>query len=122
MTGTASDHRVFSPGYVATAARILGLLSHETRLGLVLLLAQGESNVGDLCRRLELAQSNVSNHLRILRDSGLVVDRRDGQFVIYQLNIPVWRAVADGFFEHLLDGANAVTLQHVRVERLGAER
>jgi DNA-binding transcriptional ArsR family regulator len=74
--------------------------------------------VSDLCALLGLAQSNASHHLAILRTTGLVVDRRDGQFVVYQLNVPVWRQAGDGFFDHLLGGADAVTLQHVRVERL----
>ena len=43
---------------------------------------------------------------------------REGQFVVYQLNVSVWRQVADGFFDHLLQGEDAVTLQNFRVERL----
>jgi ArsR family transcriptional regulator len=110
--------REFPAQYVATAARLLGLLSHETRLHLVLTLAQGPATVTDLCALLGLAQSNASHHLALLRTAGLVSDQRDGQFVVYQLNVPVWRQVADGFFDHLVGGADAVTLQNFRVERL----
>jgi DNA-binding transcriptional ArsR family regulator len=110
--------REFPPEYVAVAARLLGLLSHETRLHLVLTLAQGPATVTELCALLGLAQSNASHHLALLRTAGLVSDRRDGQFVVYQLNVPVWRRVADGFFDHLVGGADAVTLQNFRVERL----
>jgi DNA-binding transcriptional ArsR family regulator len=113
-----SEPRTFPTEYVALAAGLLGLLSHETRLHLVLTLAQGPATVTELCARLNLGQSNASHHLALLRTAGLVSDRRDGQFVVYQLNVPVWRRVADGFFDHLLGGADVVTLQNVRVERL----
>ena len=110
--------RTFPAEYVAVAARLLDLLSHETRLQLVLTLAQGPATVTELCALLGLVQSNASHHLALLRTAGLVADRRDGQFVVYQLNVPVWRQVADGFFDHLLGGEDVVTLQNVRVERL----
>lgn len=109
--------RRFSPEYVSMAAHMLGLLSHETRLHIVLVLTQGEAAVGELCGALELPQSNVSHHLRILRDAGLVSDRRDGQFVIYRINVPAWRMIADGFFDYLLEGEDSVMLQNFRIER-----
>lgn len=112
--------RSFPAEYVGVAAQLLGLLSHETRLQLVLFLAQGPATVSETCAALGLAQSTASHHLGILRTTGLVTDRRDGQFVVYQLNVPVWRQVADGFFDHLLQGEDAVTLQNFRVERLPA--
>lgn len=112
------SRRTFPPEYVAAAAQILGLLSHETRLHLVLFLAQGPATVSETCAALALAQSTASHHLGILRTAGLVADRREGQFVVYRLNVPVWRRVADGFFDHLLQGEDAVTLQNFRVERL----
>ena len=112
--------RAFPAAYVGLAARLLGLLSHEARLQLVLALAQGPATVSELCALLGLAQSNASHHLAILRTAGLVADRRDGQYVVYQLNLAAWRQVADGFFDHLLGGEDAVTLQYFRVERLRA--
>jgi ArsR family transcriptional regulator len=120
MPTPAPARREFSPAYVAVAARLLGVLSHETRLQLVLYLAQGPATVSEVCAALGLVQSNASHHLAILRTTGLVADRREGQFVVYQLNVPVWRQVADGFFDHLLQGEDAVTLQNFRVERLPA--
>lgn len=112
-----AERRTFDPGYIAAAAHVLGILSHETRLNIVLLLAQAEATVSDLCAQLGLPQSNVSHHLRILRDTALVSDRRDGQFVIYRLNIPAWRDVADGFFDKLLEGEDSVTLQKFMIQR-----
>lgn len=112
--------RQFSPEYVALAAHVLGLLSHRTRLNLVLALAQGPATVTQICEHLGVSQSNASHHLAILRNTGLVTDERDGQWVVYRINVPVWRRVGDGFFDSLLEGRDSVTLQHFRIERIAA--
>lgn len=117
MTG---DGR-FSTEYVGQAAHILGILSHEARLAMLLHLAQGEMTVTELCDRVELPQSNVSHHLRILRDASLVRDRRDGQYVRYRLDVPTWKALADGFFDKLLEGQDVVRLQNFLVARVPEE-
>ncbi|CAN5808220.1 hypothetical protein BH23GEM11_BH23GEM11_01970 [soil metagenome] len=111
------DVQPFDAGYVEAAARILGVLSHPTRLHLVLLAAQGETHVSRLSELLGLPQSNVSHHLGLLRNVGLVSDRREGQFVLYRLNTAAWQLVADGFFDHLLDGTNEVRLRNFVVRR-----
>ena len=107
----------FSPEYLTAAAHILGLLSHETRLHLVLYLAQGEATVSELSDALAIVPSNASHHLGILRNTGLVEDERSGQFVVYRLNVTAWRAMGDGFFDELLQGQDDVTLQHFRIIR-----
>ncbi len=109
--------RHFPRAYVSLAARVLGVLSHETRLGLVLALTQGPASVGELCDYLNLAQSNVSHHLGILRAASLVADDRQGQFVIYHLDVPTWRRLGNGFFDELLGGADEVRLQNVIIRR-----
>lgn len=110
--------RHFSAEYVSAAARVLGVLSHQTRLHLVLLLAQGAATVSELCELVGRSQSTVSHHLAILRTTGLVVDRRDGQFVIYAINIPMWTGLANGFFDYLLEGEDVVRLQTFRIQRV----
>ena len=112
------SHRTFSPEYVGLATRVLALLSNATRLRIVLHVAQGEATVTELCDALGLEQSNASHHLGILRNAGLVTDHREGQYVVYRLNVAAWRLVADGFFDHLVGGGDAVTLQNFRIERL----
>jgi DNA-binding transcriptional ArsR family regulator len=109
--------RRFSQDYVTSAAHILGVLSHETRLNLVLALVQAPASVSELCEHLGLEQSNASHHLGILRTTGLVSDERDGQFVIYRVNLAAWRALGDGFFDQLLGGLDEVRLQHFRITR-----
>jgi DNA-binding transcriptional ArsR family regulator len=114
--------RQFSQEYITRAAHILGVLSHETRLNLVLALAQGPASVSELCDHLGLEQSNASHHLGILRNTGLVSDERDGQFVIYRVNVTAWRVLGDGFFDQLLGGLDAVQLQHFRITRAASGR
>lgn len=110
--------RTFSPEYVSAAAQLLGVLSNETRLHVVLLLAQGEANVTELGDALDVPQSSLSHHLRILRNTGLVSDRRDGRYVLYRINIPAWTRLAHGFFDTLLEGEDEVRLQDFSIRRV----
>jgi len=61
------------------------LLSEPIRLGIVLLLTKGESNVAPLCEALQLPQPTVSHHLGLLRMNRLVVRQRQGKEVLYTL-------------------------------------
>lgn len=70
-------------------------LSDETRLGIVLLLKEmGELCVCDLCTVLEQSQPKISRHLAMLRENGLLLDRKNGKWVHYRLSphIPSWAA------------------------------
>lgn len=67
-------------------AQLFRLLSDQTRLRIVLLLAEGPSNVGNLCDRLDLPQPTVSHHLGLLRMSKVILNQRSGKQVIYSLN------------------------------------
>ena len=70
-------------------------LADETRLGIVLLLkARGELCVCDLCTALAQSQPKISRHLAMLRESGLLLDRKQGKWVHYRLspNMPAWAA------------------------------
>lgn len=60
-------------------------LADPKRLLIINSLRDGPMSVGEICDDLALPQSNVSQHLAILRDKGLVASQRDGQFVYYSL-------------------------------------
>jgi ArsR family transcriptional regulator len=66
-------------------ARLCHALSDETRLGVLELLRFGDRCVCDLQSDLDVAQSRLSFHLKVLRDAGLVIDRRDGRWAYYSL-------------------------------------
>ncbi len=61
-------------------------LSDPTRLQIVERLRGGEQCVCELMDVLDAAQSRLSFHLRVLKEAGLVLDRRDGRWVYYTLN------------------------------------
>jgi len=71
---------------VNPAAHLLKALADPTRLRIVTLLSRGELCVCHIQDALSLSQSNVSRHLRILRLAGIVIDRREGQWVHYRLS------------------------------------
>jgi ArsR family transcriptional regulator len=65
------------------------LLADTTRLRLLLLLEQEELSVAELSGITQLAQPRVSTHLAKLKESGLVIDRREGVFVYYRICTPI---------------------------------
>lgn len=67
------------------AIELFHALSDETRLEIIELLRKGERCVCELTDSLEAAQSRLSFHLRVLRDAGIVRDRKDGRWVHYEL-------------------------------------
>lgn len=67
------------------ASNFLKALSHENRLLLLCLMAEGERSVGELETILSMRQSAVSQQLARLRLDGLVTARRDGKSVFYSL-------------------------------------
>ena len=68
--------------------RVFKTLSDPTRVRLLSLLEKEELAVQELMEVLGMAQSRVSRHLAILREAGLVRDRRDGTYVFYQIALP----------------------------------
>ena len=80
----------------------LKLLSEPTRLRLVALLSQEELAVQELVAITGLAQSRISNHLSLLKRSGLVQDRREGTWAFHSLVPP---RVDGGLTPELFDGA-----------------
>jgi len=60
-------------------------LADPKRLLIINVLRDGEMSVGEICEELQLPQANVSQHLAIMRERGLVNARKDGQFVFYSL-------------------------------------
>jgi ArsR family transcriptional regulator, arsenate/arsenite/antimonite-responsive transcriptional repressor len=67
-------------------ADLFHALSDETRLSILQRLRFGERCVCDLTDALDAAQSRLSFHLKVLKDAGLVTDRKDGRWMYYTLN------------------------------------
>ena len=64
----------------------LGLLGDPTRRAIFELLARHPRTVGELAQQLPITRSAVSQHLRVLKDGGLVISRAEGTRRIYRLN------------------------------------
>ena len=83
----------------------MGLLGDPTRRAIFELLAQRPSTVGELAQQLPITRSAVSQHLRVLKDGGLVVSRAEGTRRIYRLNpdgVTALRAYLDRIWEEAL--------------------
>jgi ArsR family transcriptional regulator, arsenate/arsenite/antimonite-responsive transcriptional repressor len=61
------------------------VMSDETRLRIIALLAEEDLCVCEICGILELSQPKVSKHLSKLRDLGYVLDKRKEKFIFYSL-------------------------------------
>ena len=69
--------------YYELHASVCKGLADPKRLLILDALREGERSVNEICELADLPQSNVSQHLAVLREKGLVVARRDGQRVYY---------------------------------------
>jgi ArsR family transcriptional regulator len=67
------------------AVELFHALSDETRLGILDMLRDGERCVCDLQAELDAAQSRLSFHLRVLKEAGLVSDRKEGRWSYYSI-------------------------------------
>jgi ArsR family transcriptional regulator len=87
------------PEQFEDAVELMRALGSGPRLEIMCCLLDGETNVTDICDRLGMAQSGVSQHLARLRTQGLVVATRRGQYVNYALPANVVRDVV-AFIDH----------------------
>src|ERR1700682_1337379 len=84
-------------------ARVLKALADPERLKLVQCLQDGPKNVGELTALLGQELANVSHHLGVLRHAGLVLDEKQGKFVVYSLHPEVFRPKERGQTADVLD-------------------
>ena len=66
--------------------KVFKALSDKNRLQIIKMLEHKELCVCEISCLLKLANSTVSKHLSILRDAGLIEDKKDGKWVIYKIN------------------------------------
>ena len=66
-------------------AQICQALADPTRIMLLYALAEKSKNVGELAAELNMSQPNISRHLKVLRERGMVNSARDGANVVYSL-------------------------------------
>lgn len=81
-------------------------LGDPTRRAIFELLSAGPRAVGELAEQLPVSRPAVSQHLRVLKDAGLVAERRNGTRRIYRLDPDGVAAVRD-YFDRFWDAALA---------------
>ncbi|MCA0401755.1 MAG: metalloregulator ArsR/SmtB family transcription factor [Proteobacteria bacterium] len=82
---------------------LLGILANRRRLLILCyLIAEGELAVGELARRIDLAQSALSQHLALMRHAGVVSTRREGTTIYYSLADSRTRALIEAIEDTLL--------------------
>ncbi|ELE6496157.1 metalloregulator ArsR/SmtB family transcription factor [Enterobacter kobei] len=104
-----------------TALLLFRNLSDETRLKIILLIrASGELCVCELCETPGESQPTISRHLSLLRESGLLIDRREGKWNHYRLSVHVPARVAVVTEPAYLSQKEEILLLTTRVTRNSA--
>jgi DNA-binding transcriptional ArsR family regulator len=111
----------------ATTADAFNAVAEPSRRRILEVLAGGERPVHDLVEVLRLAQPQVSKHLRVLREVGLVDVREEGRRRIYRLHGPAlkpvhdWVAAFERSWEERFRGIDAVVEELRETEPTGKE-
>lgn len=83
-------------------ARLLKAMADRERLRIVQCLRDGPKNVSEIADSLQAEVVNVSHHLGVLRQAGLVLDQRQGRFIVYRLHPDIFHSSQKpGENEHL---------------------
>ena len=69
-------------------AEMCKVFTNPTRIEILNLLRDKEMSVTELIRKTKLSQANISQHLSIMKNKGIVTSRRDGKSVFYRLTNP----------------------------------
>ena len=89
----------------------LSTIAHPLRIRIIEALGARKSDVNSLAEKLNVRQSTLSQHLSLLRTSGIVESERDGRTVRYSLSNP-WLAT------WLLDGCKLLELQKAHMNEV----
>lgn len=83
-SGSLPDARDLAQ-HADSAARLLKAMANPHRLQVLCVLGTEELSVGEINDRIPLSQSALSQHLKVLREDGLVANRRESQTVYYRV-------------------------------------
>lgn len=112
-------------GLIGTS-RLLKALADDTRLRVLHLLSQEELSGSDLMEILNVGQSRVSTHLNLLKEVGLVNDRKEGRRIFYSLGsgpaAGLWREVLTANEDSPEFAADVAGLETLRERRRGEQR
>ena len=101
--------------YRESSARVLDALGDPTRRAVLEVLEGGAKPVGEIARHLPVSRPAVSQHLRVLKEAGLVRDRKEGTRRLYSVETDGLRALRE-FLERFWGVALASFKDHVEGE------
>jgi len=107
--GNEHDPAELEPEFVQAVAETMQALATPSRLRILGRLHAGACSVNELAAAVGMESSAVSHQLRVLRHLGLVVGRRDGRRIVYDLHdehVGELLEQAIGHVEHLRQGLN----------------
>ena len=79
-------------------------LSDSTRREILHLLKKGDLSAGEIAEHFNMTAATISHHLAILKAADLVVDKRQGKYIYYQLNLSVFEDMLRWFSDFLAEG------------------
>lgn len=76
-------------------------LSDPTRREILHLLKKGDLSAGEIGEHFDMTGATISHHLAILKSADLILDRREGKYIYYQLNLSVFEQLLAWFNDFL---------------------
>lgn len=107
----------------ATTSDVFNAIAEPQRRQILVLLRAGERPATDVARELGMTQPGASKHLRVLREVGLVRDRRDGRQRLYDLDagglqtVHEWVGGFERFWNESFDKLDAYVHELARAEQ-----
>ncbi|MCG9967377.1 autorepressor SdpR family transcription factor [Pelotomaculum terephthalicicum JT] len=77
-------------------------LADPTRRKILRLLRERDMTAGEIAEQFNITKPSISHHLNILKQSRLVLDERQGQYIYYSLNMTVFQEIM-GWFSEILE-------------------
>lgn len=98
--------------------RLFGALANPTRREVLDLLLDGERSAGEIAAHFAMSRPSVSEHLRALREAGLISERATGRQVFYSLTPDPWVQLRDWMAPHERFWRERMRRLHVTLDEL----
>lgn len=95
---------MFATGVGVAVQPVFRALADATRRDILQMLRAGDLSAGEIASRFPSTAANISHHLSVLKEAGLVEDRREGHYIVYSLKTTVFQELAAWMMD-LVDGA-----------------